>query len=294
MLKRTITSIFFVIVVLAFFLLRQLVHVRLFDLFIYVIALMCAYEFLRALKDGVTIQQKVLSYIYTIIIIPCISFVYDYALTFTILYIALVFLFSLFHTKSSSIDKLSKTIFSMFYPTGFFIAFTYINAYSRIFPQVDDYFSLIILTLIFGCASVTDVMAYLVGSLVKGKKLCPSISPNKTISGAIGGLVGGTACALIVYYAFQGFGYDLFSYLSPKIFGSATPFLKGLMVAVIGLVFAIVGEVGDLAESLIKRQLGVKDMGNLLPGHGGMLDRFDSTVFISLLAHILFSFLIIR
>ncbi|MBQ9781959.1 MAG: phosphatidate cytidylyltransferase, partial [Clostridia bacterium] len=172
--------------------------------------------------------------------------------------------------------------------------FTYINAYSRIFPQVDDYFSLIILTLIFGCASLTDVMAYLVGSLVKGKKLCPSISPNKTISGAIGGLVGGTACALIVYYAFQGFGYDLFSYLSPKIFGSATPFLKGLMVAVIGLVFAIVGEVGDLAESLIKRQLGVKDMGNLLPGHGGMLDRFDSTVFISLLAHILFSFLIIR
>ncbi|MBQ9781915.1 MAG: hypothetical protein IJW26_01870 [Clostridia bacterium] len=101
MLKRTITSIFFVIVVLAFFLLRQLVHVRLFDLFIYVIALMCAYEFLRALKDGVTIQQKVLSYIYTIIIIPCISFVYDYALTFTILYIALVFLFSILHTKSS-------------------------------------------------------------------------------------------------------------------------------------------------------------------------------------------------
>ncbi len=292
MLKRTITSIFIVIIVLLCFILRQLVHVRFFDLFIYIIALTCAFEFLRALKDGVTIQQKVLSYIYTILIIPCISFMYSYALSFTILYVAIVFLFSLFHTKSSSIDKLSKTIFSMFYPTGFFIAFAYINSYHRLF-KVDDVFSLIILVLIFGCATATDVMAYLVGCTVKGKKLCPSISPNKTISGAIGGVVGGTLSAIIIYYVFKGLGYDLFVYSSHNLFANVTPFLKGLLVAIIGFVFAIVGEVGDLAESLIKRQLGVKDMGNLLPGHGGMLDRMDSIVFISLFAHILFSFLVV-
>ncbi len=292
MLKRTITGILLTVVVLAFFLLRQLVHVRFFDLFIYLIALCCSFEFLRALKDGVTKHQKALSFTYTVLIIPCISFVYNYALTFTIFYVALVFLFSLFHSKSSSIDKISKTIFSMLYPTGFFIAFAYINSYSKIF-LTDDVFSLIILVLIFGCASATDVMAYLVGSLLKGKKLCPNISPNKTISGAIGGLVGGTAMAIIVYLVFQGLGYDLFRYLSLNLFGNATPFIKILTVGVLGLVFAVVGEVGDLAESLIKRQLGVKDMGTLLPGHGGVLDRVDSVVFISLLAHILFSFLVI-
>lgn len=289
MLKRTITSIFITAVILLSFVLRQLVHVRFFDLFIYIIALTCAFEFLRALKDGATKEQKVLSYVYTILIIPCISFKYSYALSFTILYVAIVFLFSLFHAKSSSIDKLSKTIFSMFYPTGFFIAFAYINSYHNIF-NVDQIFSLIILVLIFGCATATDVMAYLVGCSLKGKKLCPTISPNKTISGAIGGLFGGTIVALIIYYVFKGLGYDLFSYLS---FANITPFLKGLIIAIIGLLFAIVGEVGDLAESLIKRQLGVKDMGKLLPGHGGMLDRMDSIVFISLFAHILFSFLVV-
>ena len=291
MLKRAITSIFIIIAILGSFALRQFVHVRFFDLFIYIVALACAFEFLRALKDGVTKEQKFLSYLYTILIIPCIAFAYSYALSVTILYVAIVFLFSLFHTKSSSLEKLSKTIFSMFYPTGFFIAFAYINSYHRLF-NVDDKFSLIILVLIFGCATITDVMAYLVGCTLKGKKLCPTISPNKTISGAIGGLIGGTIASLAIYYIFKGLGYDLFSYLSYNL-PNATPFLKGLLIAVIGLVFAIVGEVGDLAESLIKRQLGVKDMGNLLPGHGGMLDRMDSIVFISLFAHILFSFLVV-
>ncbi len=294
MLKRTITSIFIIVIVLAFFVLRQLVDVRFFDLFIYLVALTCAFEFLRALKDGITIHQKALSYAFTVLIIPCIVFAYRYALSFTIFLVALVFLFSLFHEKSSSIDKIAKTILSMFYPTGFFIAFTYINAYSKIFVNVDDVFSLIVLILIFGCATFTDTMAYLVGSIVKGKKLCPKISPNKTVSGAIGGLFGGIIASVLTYVIFASLGYDLFSYLSPSVFGSITPFLKIVIMTIIGLIFAVVGEVGDLAESLIKRQLGVKDMGNLLPGHGGMLDRMDSIVFISLLAHILFSFLVGR
>ncbi len=292
MLKRAITGIFITVFVLAFFMLRQFVSVKFFDLFIYLIALTCSFEFLRALKDGVTKEQKVLSYVYTILILPCIVFAYEYALSLTILYVAIVFLFSLFHSKSSSLEKLSKTIFSMFYPTGFFIALAYINSYGILIESVDHTFSLIVLVLIFGCAIFTDVMAYLVGCSLKGKKLCPTISPNKTISGAIGGLFGGVIASLVVYFVFKGFGYDLFSYLNPTIFGNVTPFLKIVVTCLIGILFAVVGEVGDLAESLIKRQLGVKDMGNLLPGHGGMLDRVDSIVFISLVAHILFSFLV--
>ncbi len=291
MLVRSITSVFVVAVTLLFFLLRG-ISVRFFDLFIYIIALMCAYEMLRALKDSITKQQKVLSFCYSILILPCIVFAYQYALAATILYIAVVFVFSLFHEKSSSIEKISKTVFSMFYPTGFFMVFAFINAFASIYA-IEDYFALFILVLIFACSSLTDVCAYLVGSAIGGKKLCPNISPKKTISGAIGGIVGGICTALIVYYIFNACGCNVFKYIAPKLLINAHPIVKSIIIAVIGGIFAVVGEVGDLAESLVKRRLDIKDMGNILPGHGGILDRFDSIMFVSLIAYIIFSFLIV-
>ncbi|KOO46584.1 phosphatidate cytidylyltransferase [Priestia koreensis] len=107
----------------------------------------------------------------------------------------------------------------------------------------------------------TDSGAYFVGRAVGKKKLWPEISPNKTIEGAVGGVV----CALVVAALFF-----FFAPLDQSL----------IYLLLIGLVISIFGQIGDLAQSAFKRHYGVKDSGKILPGHGGILDRFDSLLFI--------------
>ena len=118
-----------------------------------------------------------------------------------------------------------------------------------------------------GCALVwlmfigtwsSDSFAYFVGSAIGKHKLCPSISPNKTIEGALGAVVGTTAMTV-------GLG---------AFFGFSLPLMAGL-----GVLIAIFGTLGDLVESVAKRHTGIKDSGHIIPGHGGIWDRFDSVLF---------------
>lgn len=117
-----------------------------------------------------------------------------------------------------------------------------------------------------------DVGAYLVGSTL-GKlwrsKLAHRISPNKTWAGAFGGLAAGVGVALLAASKSDGFGQATW-----VVALGNTWFWVGLTVVAV-----VTGVIGDLLESLLKRRAGVKDSGHLLPGHGGMLDRFDSLVF---------------
>ena len=143
--------------------------------------------------------------------------------------------------------------------------------------------SWMVLILAFTTTSLTDVMAYLVGSALKGKKLCPEISPNKTISGSIGGLLGGIIASFATYYILKALSVPVFS---------ASTFTVILFLIMSGVMFSITTQAGDLFESWLKRRLGIKDMGNLIPGHGGMLDRIDGLVFTSFTTFVLYSFLI--
>jgi len=104
----------------------------------------------------------------------------------------------------------------------------------------------------------SDTFAYFAGSFFGRRKLCPAISPKKTVEGFLGGLVGTTAVVAAL--------------------GCALGFSVPLM-ALLGVLLALTATVGDLAESVIKRYAGVKDSGRLIPGHGGVLDRFDSVMF---------------
>lgn len=104
----------------------------------------------------------------------------------------------------------------------------------------------------------SDTFAYFAGSFFGRHKLCPEISPKKTVEGFLGGLIGTTAVVAAL--------------------GCALGFSVPLM-ALLGALLALVATVGDLAESVIKRYTGVKDSGRLIPGHGGVLDRFDSVMF---------------
>ena len=112
---------------------------------------------------------------------------------------------------------------------------------------------------LFICTWASDTFAYFVGSLVGSHKLAPRISPNKTVEGFLGSIVGTTAAALVV-------GGLIFNF----------PFLQMIEA---GILIAITATLGDLVESVIKRFARIKDSGFLIPGHGGVLDRFDSIFF---------------
>jgi phosphatidate cytidylyltransferase len=107
----------------------------------------------------------------------------------------------------------------------------------------------------------TDSGAYFIGKAFGKRKLWPEISPNKTVEGSLGGVV----CALIVAILFS-----LFSDINAPL----------LYLLAITVILSIFGQIGDLVESALKRHYHVKDSGNILPGHGGILDRFDSLLFV--------------
>ncbi|MBQ1959505.1 MAG: phosphatidate cytidylyltransferase [Firmicutes bacterium] len=113
--------------------------------------------------------------------------------------------------------------------------------------------------LVFLTAFGTDIMAYFTGMALGKHKLCPKLSPKKSVEGAVGGIIGSVVlCGLYGYF-----------------------FMEGTVVIclVVGFFGSIVAQLGDLAASAFKRQMGIKDYGNLIPGHGGILDRFDSVLF---------------
>ena len=122
----------------------------------------------------------------------------------------------------------------------------------------------------------TDTCAYFVGSKF-GKHKFTEISPKKTIEGCIGGTLGSVIIALIYTLAINKFaGLDI-SYI---------------YIALIGFILSILSQIGDLSASSIKRTVGIKDFGNLIPGHGGILDRIDSIIFIAPFAYFLLMLII--
>ena len=112
--------------------------------------------------------------------------------------------------------------------------------------------------------TITDTFALITGMLIGKHKLCPDISPKKTIEGLIGGVIMGTFVATAFYYTVISSSISL------------------VFLILITVTLCLVGQLGDLVFSSIKRYYGVKDFSNLIPGHGGILDRFDSLIFVTL------------
>ena len=125
----------------------------------------------------------------------------------------------------------------------------------------------------------TDTGAYAFGRMLGKRKLIPSVSPAKTIEGALGGLL----IAVLGTWLYVTFLMKPFAQLSVLPLG----------IVLFGLAVGVVGQIGDLAESLLKRDAGVKDSGKLLPGHGGILDRFDSLLFVLPVAYLLLGYLLV-
>lgn len=143
------------------------------------------------------------------------------------------------------------------------MAFLSLPASLMVFMYRFDFFSYLagpkLILLVFALLWVNDIFAYLTGSLLGKHKLFPRISPGKTIEGSIGGL--------------------LFTLVGVIVFSHYVDWLPMKVAVGMGLIAVVFGTLGDLCESMLKRQAGVKDSGKLIPGHGGILDRFDSVLF---------------
>lgn len=176
------------------------------------------------------------------------------------------------------LKDLLATIFILIYPLAMFSLFFIVN---------HSNYGLLGIFLALLIPVMSDTMAYFTGITFKGKKLCPEISPKKTISGAIGGLFGGMIGAMLVFVLFDVTGLFVnfnnvgIMKLSDSLLASAFIYLA------VGLVGGVLSEVGDLGASWIKRKAGIKDFGKIFPGHGGMMDRLDSIIFVLPMVYIL-------
>lgn len=121
------------------------------------------------------------------------------------------------------------------------------------------------LVITVGVPWLADSFAYFTGIAIGKHKLCPKISPKKTIEGAVGGIIGGIAGSLAIGWVFSMIYHDVS--------------INYIVLGVVGVVNSVVSIFGDLFFSVIKRECGIKDYGSIMPGHGGLLDRFDSVIF---------------
>lgn len=123
-----------------------------------------------------------------------------------------------------------------------------------------------LITMTFAISFCCDGAAYFGGRFLGKRKLCPSVSPKKTVEGAAFGVLGAVLGAIICRWVFV------------HAFRMAMPGMAATVL--LGVIGSVAGQIGDLTASLLKRYSGLKDYGNLFPGHGGMMDRFDSVIFV--------------
>ncbi len=283
MLKRTITGACYVAILVGFFFLRM-ISTDLFLPLVYAFSIIGTFEIVRAFKEKLTTSQKVVLFAFAIIFTP-VYYLTQHFLSEGFMYmvicafvIAIVVLSLLVFDKNTTIEGTGCSLFAMLYPTIILGTMIIANDFGQ-------YYSTLALLLIFIISPCADTFAYLVGSTFKGKKLCPEISPNKTISGAIGGLIGGLLSSILVYH--------LYCVCISSFTGLNFAISPWIVFAIIGFICAILTEFGDLVESVIKRKVGIKDMGNLLPGHGGILDRIDGTLFASMFICFVFALFVV-
>lgn len=232
-----------------------------------IVALISMYEYFNALKEKAN-PVKWLGYLSALMIafihlIPNFNLIYvTYAIPFIV---AILFMQSLFTKMKYTIKDISITLFGI----------CYISLFILFIPLISGNVSCkIYLWYIIIAAWGTDIFAYLVGKVFKlGKHKFSKISPNKSIEGCVGGTLGALLIAVI------------YTYICNVIFKMQLSYVEMSLVTV---VLSILSQIGDFSASSIKRYTEMKDFGDLIPGHGGMLDRMDSVIFIAPFAYLLY------
>lgn len=212
---------------------------------LYIVSIIGLREFYKAIENVKATPCYLVGYLGTTGIL--LSFIFpniNLDLIFTI--IILILLIIMVVHKGYSLKDISLTLFGIIYIPFLLFHIGYLD-------------NTIFLYLVFIIAFGTDTFAYIIGNLFGKNKLSPTISPNKTIEGFIGGILG--SVVLVVLYS---------------MYFKITPLWSMILLSILT---SILSQLGDLAASKIKRITKIKDFGNIMPGHGGVLDRFDSIIF---------------
>ncbi|MEG1655856.1 MAG: CDP-archaeol synthase [Christensenellaceae bacterium] len=265
MLKRVLVSIPIIMIIALALFLQSWVMV----LLVVALALFSQFELVRAMSTSGKSVIKSVSYVFAAM--SAVVFLLAYynrtiaqnmpvymIMLFVILCIA-AFIIAIF-SKEYSADSVMHTIFTFIYPQLFFVMF-----YLLIIGNIANYGQMFAMfAMVFIPALLSDTLAYFFGKSFGKKKLCPTISPKKTIVGSVAGIAGGVIGALIVCLIVYLLGYTVGNII---------------IYTIVGALLAAISQIGDLSASFIKRALNIKDFGKLLPGHGGILDRIDSVIF---------------
>jgi phosphatidate cytidylyltransferase len=273
--KRIITGAGYVAVVLSAFLLREYVDYRLFDILTFFWMIAGTFEVARAVRPWAVKDNFEISLMFRGASVALYAmFANFFGTSFAgLTVVALTAFFVIFTAVLCLINKKDGKTFIIsalpfIYPTLFMLTMLLANGLGK-------NTGFIALLLIYIVSPLSDTFAYFVGSLIGGKKLCPKLSPKKTWSGAIGGTLGGVFGALAVYFIFKG-----------KV--NFTAFSPVILFVIVGVVGSVLNIIGDLFESFVKRRVGIKDMGKILPGHGGAMDRMDGAMFLSVFIYLIF------
>ena len=271
-------------IIVGFFFLRNYADYRLFNILTFAFCALGTFEVARALKGVISKDNFIIAVLFGAVFVPVFCF-FEYFTAFNGAFACLIALgaSAVYSALYSAINRNGQTggfiarfavnTLPYFYPSVFLLALLCANELQNGF---------ICLLLIFAVSPCADTFAYLVGMTYnkirkgKAKKMCPVLSPKKTWAGAIGGVVGGTVGAIVVYLIF-GRSYEYSGAFNPV-----------LLFALIGVIGSVLTEIGDLFESFIKRKVGIKDMGRIMPGHGGVMDRIDGMTFAAAFIYPLF------
>jgi phosphatidate cytidylyltransferase len=228
---------------------------------IFFIAMIGQWEFYRLSASKSAFPQKIAGYFFSAAILSGLQFGFSafFIMPVLILLIFIVFISEMFINKGSALLNIAFTFAGVIYPVFFLASLLFLR--NQLYNIMGDKSGIFVLA-IFVSIWVCDTFAYFFGKQFGKHKLFPRVSPKKSIEGAVAGLVG----ALLTFFVFDKF---------------AAMGLPMLIIIVSGSISGVFGQFGDLVESWFKRDAQIKDSSAILPGHGGILDRFDSLLFIS-------------
>lgn len=228
------------------------------DIVFTVVAIMCLHEYFSCFKDKAKPIQEI-GYI-SAFIIPIIHILEPRQFVYLLLIIPItvvwIFLRVIVSNMKITIYDAAVTLLGIIYIVGFMIFLPLI---------IDLQDGKLLVWYALFTAWGTDVFAYLIGKAF-GKHKFTEVSPKKSIEGCVAGIIGAIVFVLV-------YTYVLNTYMNFNI--------SYLYITVVAIFLSIIGQIGDLSASTIKRYAGMKDFSNLIPGHGGMLDRLDSVIFVA-------------
>jgi phosphatidate cytidylyltransferase len=245
-----------------------------------IVAAAAVYEVLVATKYIQNIPSAVVSLLF----VAAVPFVLNYDIQYT-QYVAFTFIIGLFLVMLFSHQKVKFAHLSLVTFVSLCIPFS-LSSLVFIYDLIPPEHRIFILLYTCVVTWVNDSGAYFSGKLFGKHKLAPQISPNKTWEGFIGGLIIAAAFGAVL-----GYGYEFYlnmNVITPNNIAQVPTQVNVVFLALMAIPCAMLGVLGDLSASILKRECSVKDFGKIMPGHGGFVDRFDSVLFSAPFAYLVF------